>query len=137
MRDVFLARASLGDKSLLICESETLTYGDADEQSNRIANSLSGFGIAKGDVVATLMYNSVEHAAVWLACVKLGAIFASLNVSLAPKELVYSLGDTGAKLIIVDNELIDVYSLARPELVDQPIEVLWRGPARPSSLGCG
>ena len=86
MRDVFVTRASLGDKPLLICESETLTYGDADEQSNRIANSLSGFGIAKGDVVATLMYNSVEHAAVWLACVKLGAIFASLNVSLAPKE---------------------------------------------------
>lgn len=130
MRDVFLARASLGDKSLLICESETLTYGDADEQSNRIASSLSGFGVAKGDVVATLMYNSIEHAAVWLACVKLGAIFASLNVSLAPNELVYSLSDTGAKLIIVDNELIDVYSLARPELVDQPIEVLWRGPAR-------
>ena len=130
MRDVFVTRASLGDKPLLICESETLTYGDADEQSNRIANSLSGFGIAKGDVVATLMYNSVEHAAVWLACVKLGAIFASLNVSLAPKELVYSLGDTGAKLIIVDNGLIDIYGQARPELVDQPIEVLWRGPAR-------
>jgi len=128
MRDVFLARRSLGDKPLLICEGETLSYRDADEQSNRIASSLAGHGVGKGDVVATFMYNSVDHAAVWLACVKLGAVFASLNVSLAPNELVYSLGDTGARLIIVDHELIDVYQQARHELPDDLIEVVWRGP---------
>ena len=59
--------------------------------------------------------------------VKLGAIFASLNVSLAPKELVYSLGDTNAKVLIVDNELIDVYKEARPNFTHQPVEILWRG----------
>ena len=51
MRDVFLARRSLGDKPLLICDGETLTYAGADEASNRIADSLAGFGIGKGDVV--------------------------------------------------------------------------------------
>jgi len=137
MRDVLLSRRSLGDKPLLICEGESLTYRDADEQSNRIASTLAGHGIAKGDVVATFMYNSVDHASVWLACVKLGAIFASLNVSLAPNELVYSLGDTGAKLIIVDNELIDVYRQARPELPDGVIEVLWRGSDSSDFLGFG
>ncbi|MDH3739304.1 MAG: AMP-binding protein, partial [Alphaproteobacteria bacterium] len=67
MRDVFLARASLGDKPLLICDGETLTYADAHERSNRIASSLIEQGIEQGDVVATLMYNSVDHACVWLA----------------------------------------------------------------------
>jgi crotonobetaine/carnitine-CoA ligase len=128
MRDVFLARRALGDKLLLICEGETLTYADADERSNRIASTIAGYGIGKGDVVATFMYNSVDHAAVWLACIKLGAIFASLNVSLAPDELVYSLGDTSAKMIVVDNALVDVYREARPKFAKALVEVLWRGP---------
>ena len=128
MRDVFLARTSLGDKALLICEGETLTYADADERSNRIANSLIKQGIGYGDVVATLMYNSVDHACVWLACIKLGAIFASLNVSLSADELTYSLGDTGAKMIVVDHELLEGYLLARDNIEHTPIEVLWRAP---------
>ena len=127
MRDVFLARTVLGDKPLLICDGETLTYSEADELSNRVASTLIGYGVEKGDVVATFMYNSTDHAAVWYACVKLGAIFASLNVSLAPNELVYSLGDTNAKVVIVDNDLIDVYKEARPNFAHQPVEVLWRG----------
>ena len=53
----------------------------------RIANALIERGIGKSDVVATYMYNSIDHACVWLACIKLGAVFASLNVSLAPAEL--------------------------------------------------
>jgi crotonobetaine/carnitine-CoA ligase len=128
MRDVFLARASLGDKALLICDGETLTYAEADDTSNRIASSFVAHGIGKGDVVATFMYNSIDHASIWLACVKLGAIFASLNVSLAANELVYSLGDTNAKLIIIDNDLIEVYREARRDFRSRPIEVLWRGP---------
>ena len=128
MRDVFLARTALGDKPLLICDGEVLTYAGADETSNRIAHSMASYGIGKGDVVATFMYNSVDHASIWLACVKLGAIFASLNVSLAPDELVYSLGDTGAKMIIVDHDLIDTYNQARPDFPKDLAEILWRGP---------
>ena len=121
MRDVFLARTALGTKPLLICDGETLTYQDAHERSNRVASTLTGYGVKKGDVVATFMYNSIDHAAVWYACVKLGAIFASLNVSLAPNELVYSLGDTNAKVVIVDNDLLDVYKEAQPNFAHQPV----------------
>ena len=55
MRDVFLARAKLGDKSLLICDGESLSYREAHERSNRVASSLAGYGVGKGDVVATFM----------------------------------------------------------------------------------
>jgi crotonobetaine/carnitine-CoA ligase len=127
MRDVFVARESLGNKPLLICDGESLSYAHAHERANRIANVLASHGIEKGDVVATLMYNSVDHAAVWLACIKMGAVFASLNVSLSADELTYSLGDTGAKVIVVDNELLDGYRQARDKLTSQPVEYLWRG----------
>lgn len=126
IRDLLIARAELGDKALLICDGRTLTYGAANELSNRIASSLIAQGIGKGDVVATFMYNSVDHALIWLACIKLGAVFASLNVSLAPDELVYSLEDTAAKMIVVDGDLIDTYRKARHGGESRPIEVLWQ-----------
>ena len=127
MRDVFNARQSLGDKPLLICDGETLTYAQAHERANRVANVLRGDGVEKGDVVATFMYNSIDHATVWLACIKMGAVFASLNVSLSADELTYSLGDTGAKVIVVDNDLIEGYRQARAQWQEVPIEYLWRG----------
>tara|TARA_A100001037_G_C15136349_1_gene631366 strand:- start:801 stop:2381 length:1581 start_codon:yes stop_codon:yes gene_type:complete len=127
MRDVFAARASLGDKPLLICDGETLTYADAHERANRIASTLTAQGVAKGDVVATFMYNSTDHATVWLACIKLGAVFASLNVSLSADELVYSLGDTNAKVMVVDNELLERYLQAREQFETPPPDYLWRG----------
>lgn len=33
------------------------------------------------------MYNSVAHALVWFGCMKIGAIFAWLDVSLARNDL--------------------------------------------------
>jgi crotonobetaine/carnitine-CoA ligase len=126
MRDLFLARVHLAEKPLLVCDGDTLSYRAAHEQSNRIASSLGQLGVGKGDVVATFAYNSVDHATIWIACIKLGAVFASLNISLTPKELVYSLGDTNAKVIIVDQELMQTYAQARPELDPELVEIVWR-----------
>ena len=78
-------------------------------------------------VVATFMYNSTDHATVWLACIKLGAVFASLNVSLSADELVYSLGDTNAKVMVVDNELLERYLQAKEQFETPPPDYLWRG----------
>ena len=127
VRDVFSARESLGDKALLICDGETLTYKQAHERANRIADTFKDHGIEKGDVVSTLMYNSIDHAVIWLACIKMGAIFASLNVSLSAKELVYSLHDTNAKLVVIDNDLLEGYENARKDIPSKPIEYIWRG----------
>ena len=120
LRDLIVLRAAHGDKPFLICRDEVLGYADADRLSNRTANRLSQYGIAKGDVVATLMYNYVEQALIWFACAKLGAIYASLNVSLAKDDLAYSLNDTGAKLLVVDEELAPALNAATPALDHGP-----------------
>lgn len=116
MRDLVVLRASYGDKPLLICRERTLTYAQADSLSNVVANNLLAHGIGHGDVVATFMYNAIEQALIWFGCAKIGAIYAALNVSLAKDDLAYSLNDTGAKLLVVDDELAPAYIAAVPEL---------------------
>jgi carnitine-CoA ligase len=120
LRDPVVMRAAYGDKPLLICRDEVLTYADADRLSNRVANQLLARGLVKGDVVATFMYNAVEQALLWFGCAKIGAVYASLNVSLAKDDLTYSLNDTGAKLFVVDEALAPVFNDAKPSLEITP-----------------
>ena len=120
LRDLVVMRAAYGDKPLLICRDEVLTYADADRLSNRVANQLLARGLVKGDVVATFMYNAVEQALLWFGCAKIGAVYASLNVSLAKDDLTYSLNDTGAKLFVVDEALAPVFNDAKPSLEITP-----------------
>ena len=116
LRDLVVLRASYGDKPLLICRERTLSYANADRLSNIVANNLLARGIGHGDVVATFMYNALEQALLWYGCAKIGAIYAALNVSLVKNDLAYSLNDTGAKLLVVDEELAQAYAAAAPDL---------------------
>ncbi|MBT4486111.1 MAG: AMP-binding protein, partial [Rhodospirillaceae bacterium] len=135
LRELVVMRAALGDKPFLICRDETLTYGDADRLSNQVANRLLAMGVGKGDVVATLMYNSTEQALIWFACAKIGAVYAALNVSLVKDDLCYSLDDTGAKLFVVDEELAPAYIAAKPDLTADPtVLVLGDTAAVPGAL---
>jgi carnitine-CoA ligase len=115
LRDLIRLRGRLGDKPLAIVDGNRLTYQDADESANRIANSLAARGIRKGDVVATLMHNSADHICLWFACAKIGAIWAPLNIALVKHDLAYTINDTGAQAIIVDADLLDTYLEVRAE----------------------
>ncbi|MGE3866552.1 MAG: AMP-binding protein [Hyphomonadaceae bacterium] len=116
LRDLVAQRSALGAKPLLICRDEVLTYAEAHARSNEVANRLLEFGIRKGDVVGTFMYNSLAQALIWFGCAKIGAIYAPLNVSLVKDDLAYSLNDSGASLLILDEELAPAYNAARDQL---------------------
>ncbi len=106
-------RAALGDRPLLWVDDEVLTYRDADRSSDRYANALRALGVNTGDIVATYAYNSVDLVRLWFACAKLGAIWAPLNVSLQSTDLDYTLRDTSAKVLVVDEALVESYGTVR------------------------
>jgi crotonobetaine/carnitine-CoA ligase len=70
VRDLIRERGRLGDRTLLAIEGQELTYGEADRRANRVANSLIGLGVGKGDIVATDAYSSVEHVCAWFGTAK-------------------------------------------------------------------
>lgn len=109
LRDLIAARSGLGSKPLLIVDDEVLSYADADRRSNSVAHALVGLGVAKGSVVASYMYNSPDHFVLWMACVKLGAIWAPLNVSLVGQDLHRALTSCDPGAVVVDGELLGNY----------------------------
>lgn len=138
LRDLIALRSANGDKPLLICRDEVLTYADAHTRSNQVANRLLALGVGKGEVVATFMYNSVAQALIWFGCAKIGAVYAPLNVSLVKDDLAYSLNDSGAMMLILDEELAPAFIAAQPGLrrdlqvfVNGAVDVLEAGSAQP------
>ncbi|MBI5505400.1 MAG: o-succinylbenzoate--CoA ligase [Deltaproteobacteria bacterium] len=85
-----------------------LNYAELDRRCNRTADMLARAGIRPADRVALLLMNSVEFVESFFAIAKLGAIVVPLNWRLAPDELAFILGDSGARTLIFGAEFAAV-----------------------------
>lgn len=89
-----------GDKTALIFEDRRFSYNELEELSNRLANGLTGLGIAKGDRVSIYGPNCWEWLVAYHAVAKLGAVLNPINGMLTPKEVVFVVNDCGASALI-------------------------------------
>ena len=83
----------------------TLTFGDLDERSNRLAAELEARGVAAGDRVVLFMPNGIAFIDAFLATLKLGAIVVPVNVLYRERELTHILGDAEPRAVITTDEL--------------------------------
>ncbi len=60
---------------------QTFTFGDADDCSGRLANLLVSCGVAPGDRIATQVEKSPQAVFLYLACLRAGAVYLSLNMA--------------------------------------------------------
>ena len=106
LTDLFADRVKeYPDKIFIHFEDRSWTYRELDNTSNRLGHSLITMGIKKGEVVATISTNNSEALIIWLACLKIGAIWAGLNTALEGRDLVYTLNNTTAMLLFIEEEL--------------------------------
>jgi len=68
-------------------DNRKITYKQLKTLSDFFALRLVDMGIKKGDIVATQMVLFPEHAALMYACLKIGAIFAPLDLRLKKEEV--------------------------------------------------
>lgn len=78
----------------------TLTYRQLDQLANGIALAAAQHGAAKGDRVATLLVNSLEMPAAYLAMMKLGAVFVPLDPSWPAERLHTTLRVLSPRLVL-------------------------------------
>jgi acyl-CoA synthetase (AMP-forming)/AMP-acid ligase II len=86
---------------------QSLSYRDARQRSLLIASRLHASGLKKGDRVALLAKNSVDHVMVYLACVRLGVVPVGLNYRLSVSEWSFIGKDAGIRMLFADAEFLD------------------------------
>jgi malonyl-CoA/methylmalonyl-CoA synthetase len=82
--------------------SRRYTYADLDAESARYANALSTLGVKAGDRVAVQVEKSAANLVLYLATVRIGAIFLPLNTAYTLLELAYFISDAEPSLIVCD-----------------------------------
>jgi acyl-CoA synthetase (AMP-forming)/AMP-acid ligase II len=96
------------DKTALVFDGRSLTFGELNSRVNRLAGALARRGVAHGSNVAVLMFNKLEVIESYFACQKIGACPVPVNFRLVRPEIEYILGNSMAVGIIVDTELESV-----------------------------
>jgi acyl-CoA synthetase (AMP-forming)/AMP-acid ligase II len=109
---------TLGDK--------TTTYGEVDKLSNQIANGLLAMGISRGQRIAILGENSLEHLLMFMAASKMGAVTVSLNYRLAPAELAFIINDANSQVLVALDGMEDSLEGLRAQL-EGDIKVISHG----------
>ena len=85
------------------------SYAQVIARARRLARGLVGAGIARGDRVATLMWNHAEHLEAYFGIPLAGAALHTLNLRLHPTEIAYIANDAGDRMLIVDDCLLPLY----------------------------
>jgi len=81
---------------------QSLSYREAQQRSRRIASRLHAAGLKKGERVALLAKNSVDHVMVYLACVRLGVVPVGLNYRLSAGEWSFIAADAGIQILFAE-----------------------------------
>ncbi len=87
---------------LMFADGSTQSYDSFLRQAARFANVIEKLGLVAGDRLAAQIEKSAEGLALYAACIQSGVIFLPLNTAYTPAEVSYFVGDSGAKLLIAD-----------------------------------
>ncbi|WP_342600327.1 AMP-binding protein [Psychrobacillus sp. FSL H8-0483] len=99
--------AAYPNKTAIKDQYRSFTYKDMMDRAYALSTYFHEKGLEKGDRIAILMSNRLEHIELDVAVSLAGLIKVPLNYRLHPKEHQYMLNDASPKLIIGDQALID------------------------------
>ena len=99
-----LSKARAAGNGTLFVQAGQVQMEDATffDLSASMANVLQDRGVKPGDRVAVQVEKSIEALALYVACLRAGAVFLPLNTAYTPHELQYFVDDAAPQIMIVD-----------------------------------
>jgi malonyl-CoA/methylmalonyl-CoA synthetase len=125
----------------------TLTFGEIEARSNRVANLLASRGLSGGNRLCVYLPNCLEMIDLYLACLKLGVIFVPINILYREREIQHILNDAKPSLLVADegglsrtelNALAELQSDVRPAMQttgDSPAGIIYTSGTTGTSKG--
>ncbi len=94
------------DNIAIVYDDQEIRYSSVLERVNQTGNSLSELGVEIENRVALLLFDSPEFVYGFLGAMKIGGVPVPMNTLLKPQDYRYILGDSRAKALIVDADLL-------------------------------
>lgn len=115
----------------LIADHGTLTYGELNSRSNKLARHLAQYGVGRGSVVGVLIPRGLDLVVAQLAVLKAGAAYTMLDPEFPARRLRAMVEEVGSTVVITQHELIHLCSRLPVSAVeiDVQAEAIARQPA--------
>ncbi|MGH8218116.1 MAG: long-chain fatty acid--CoA ligase [Steroidobacteraceae bacterium] len=96
--------------------SRVESYRELGARAARLANVLRKLSVTGGQRVGTFMWNNNEHMEAYVAVPAMGAVLHTLNIRLFPEQLIYTINHADDHVIIVDANLLALFTQLLPWL---------------------
>lgn len=113
------------------CLGQTLSYGEIDQLSRRVASYFQKrLNLKTGDRIAIQLPNLIQYPIVVIAAMKLGLVVVNTNPMYTVRELVHQFNDSGVKVVVALDQFYSTLAEALPQtsieyvIVTRPIDLL-------------
>jgi acyl-CoA synthetase (AMP-forming)/AMP-acid ligase II len=104
------------DQEIVYRDLRRRTYREFRERIGRLASGLSQIGVEQGDVVAIFEWDSDRYHECYFAIPMMGAVMQTVNVSLAPEDIAYTIADSGATTVLFNADFLPLMEKLEPHL---------------------
>lgn len=119
------------DKTALIQDDRKVTYAELDRVSNRVANAIRATKASSGDRIAVVMGSTIDWVEAFVGIIKSGCVAVPLNYRLMAHDIAALVADSGAKIVFVSSDLVDLVA----EVSDVDVQVIFDTTDRDKFLG--
>ena len=109
------AAASFPTRVAVAFLGRTLTYREVKDAVDHLAAGLAGLGVRKGDRVALVLPNCPQNVLTVFAVLRLGAVVVQADPSASDGELRAQLLDSGARVVVCLDRVVDAITRIRGE----------------------
>lgn len=96
----------------VVDRARSFTYAQLHARASQLASALSNAGVASGDVVSTVLPNTLAQVEAHWGVPAIGAILNTINTRLDVSTISYILGHGEAKVVLVDTQFLPVVEQA-------------------------
>jgi fatty-acyl-CoA synthase len=95
---------------------QRFSYAEFIERVHRLANVLTEAGVKEGDTVAVLDWDTPRYLECFFAIPMLGAVLHTVNVRLAPEQVVYTMNHAQDDLVLVHDDFLPLIAKVQDQL---------------------
>ncbi|WP_354687175.1 fatty acid--CoA ligase [Cupriavidus necator] len=113
-----------GDQEISYRGQMRYTFRDFRARIGKLASALTALGAGHGTTVAVMDWDSHRYLECYFGVPMMGATLFTVNVRLSPRQILYTLNDAGADIVLFHPDFAPVLEEIRGELTCNPRFVL-------------